>query len=229
MIKRLAISIGGAVQGVGFRPFIYRLAKQLKLNGYVINSSSGVTIEAEGSESRLTEFIFKIEAEKPIHARISSMEYSFLDPLGFISFDIRESVNNGEASALILPDISMCNDCLKEMLDPNNRRYLYPFINCTNCGPRFSIIEKIPYDRPNTSMKIFQMCNECKKEYEDPNDRRFHAQPIACPNCGPHLELWDLEGEIIAIHHESLIEAVHQIKAGQYNCIKRIRWFSIDC
>ena len=142
MNKRLQILIKGAVQGVGFRPFIFRLAENLNLKGYVINSSSGVTIEVESSENILKEFIKRIETEKPEHSIIASFEYSYLDPIGYNSFEIRESKTNGEISALILPDISVCDDCLREMFDPNDRRYLYPFINCTNCGPRFSIIDK---------------------------------------------------------------------------------------
>jgi hydrogenase maturation protein HypF len=227
MKKRLFISIKGAVQGVGFRPFIYRLAKQLHLNGYVINSNSGVVIEAESSEENLREFLIKIETDKPSHAKIISLEYSFLDPSGFSSFEIRQSEDNGEISALILPDITVCEDCLNEMLDPGNRRYLYPFINCTNCGPRFSIIEKIPYDRPNTSMRIFKMCDECRNEYENPEDRRFHAQPIACAKCGPHLEFWDYQGKTIASYHVALKETDAQIKEGMIIALKGLGGFQL--
>jgi hydrogenase maturation protein HypF len=227
MKKRLFISIKGAVQGVGFRPFIYRIAKQLHLNGYVINSNSGVTIEAESSEENLREFLIKIETDKPSHAKIISLEYSFLDPSGFSSFEIRQSEGNGDISALILPDITVCEDCMNEMLNPNNRRFLYPFINCTNCGPRFSIIEKIPYDRPNTSMKIFKMCDECRKEYENPEDRRFHAQPIACAKCGPHLELWDYQGKTIANNHEALNVTTAQIKEGMIVALKGLGGFQL--
>lgn len=227
MKKRLLISIKGAVQGVGFRPFIYRLAEQLNLQGYVVNSSSGVTIEVESSESNLREFIQKIETEKPAHAIIVSFEYSFLDPVGYSTFEIRESKSDGDISALILPDISICDDCLNEMLDPKDRRYLYPFINCTNCGPRFSIIEKIPYDRPNTSMKIFDMCDDCRKEYENPLDRRFHAQPIACPNCGPHLELWDASGETIAIRNQALLNTARLIRDGKIVALKGLGGFQL--
>ncbi len=227
MKKRLSISIKGAVQGVGFRPFIYRLAEQLNLQGYVVNSASGVTIEVESSENNLREFIQKIEKEKPKHSIIVSFEYSFLDPVGYNSFEIRESKSDGEISALILPDISMCDDCLNEMLDPKNRRYLYPFINCTNCGPRFSIIEKIPYDRPNTSMKIFEMCEDCRKEYENPLDRRFHAQPIACPKCGPHLELWDCSGKTIATHNQALQDTAKLIREGKIIALKGLGGFQL--
>lgn len=225
--KRLQILIKGAVQGVGFRPFIFRLAESLKLKGYIINSSSGVIIEVESSEKILKDFIKKIETEKPAHSIIVSFEYSYLDLIGYNSFEIRESKSNGEISALILPDISVCEDCLREMFDPNDRRYLYPFINCTNCGPRFSIIEKIPYDRPNTSMKIFEMCDECKKEYENPLDRRFHAQPTACTNCGPHIELWDSIGKVMSSHSQSLQDAANKIRKGKIIALKGLGGFQL--
>ena len=225
--KRLQILIKGAVQGVGFRPFIFRLAQNLKLNGYVANSSSGVTIEVESPENILKEFIKRIESEKPAHSIIVSFEYSYLDPIGYDSFEIRESKTNGEISALILPDISVCDDCLREMFNPNDRRYLYPFINCTNCGPRFSIIEKIPYDRPNTSMKKFEMCDDCRKEYENPSDRRFHAQPIACSKCGPHLEFWDYEGKIISLHDQALLDAAKKIREGKIIALKGLGGFQL--
>jgi len=173
MIPRVRINIRGAVQGVGFRPFIYRLATNLNLNGFVYNSSQGVFIEAEGNKQILDEFILKIEQEKPGLSFITGMEFSFLDSLGFTDFKIVESKDEHEKSTIIPPDIAVCEDCLNEMNDPSNRRYRYPFINCTNCGPRFSIVESIPYDRPNTSMKKFVMCDECRTEYENPLDRRF--------------------------------------------------------
>jgi len=198
MICRVHIVIRGAVQGVGFRPFIYKLAKEMDLKGFVLNSSLGVFIEAESDRNILQNFILRIEKEKPPLSLINSLEATFLDPLNYNEFEIRESKNEEETSALILPDISTCPDCLDELFDPENRRYLYPFINCTNCGPRFSIIESLPYDRPNTSMKEFAMCDKCREEYENPMDRRFHAQPIACPNCGPQIELWNEKGELIS-------------------------------
>lgn len=227
MNKRLLIYIKGAVQGVGFRPFIFRLAESLRLKGYVINSASGVTIEAESTENILQEFVRRIDSEKPPHAIIVSFEYSYLDPIGYNSFEIRESKSNGEISALILPDISVCDNCLKEMFDPNDRRYLYPFINCTNCGPRFSIIEKIPYDRPNTSMKKFEMCDQCREEYEDPLNRRFHAQPIACPKCGPQIEFWDSNGKIISYQNQALTDLSKKIKEGKIAALKGLGGFQL--
>jgi hydrogenase maturation protein HypF len=187
---RLKIAVRGAVQGVGFRPFIFRLASELKLAGWVNNSSQGVFIEVEGPRAALETFRQRLEAEKPPRSFIQSLEASWLDPIGYAGFEIRESETGGDKTALVLPDLATCPDCLREIFDPTNRRYRYPFTNCTNCGPRFSIIESLPYDRANTSMKAFTMCLQCQAEYDDPADRRFHAQPNACPVCGPHLELW---------------------------------------
>ncbi|HEY5910753.1 MAG TPA: carbamoyltransferase HypF [Verrucomicrobiae bacterium] len=194
-IVRLRLTIRGAVQGVGFRPFVFRLAEDLKLNGWVRNSSQGVFLEVEGPQPILQDFLLRLESEKPPRSSIQSLESSWLDPVGYRGFEIRESDSAGSKTTLVLPDIATCPDCLREIFEPANRRYWYPFTNCTNCGPRFSIIEALPYDRPNTSMKKFRMCAECQAEYEDPRDRRFHAQPNACPVCGPQVELRDREGK----------------------------------
>lgn len=227
MISRIHIVIYGAVQGVGFRPFIYRLATDLKLKGYVLNSSNGVFIEAEGEKELLDEFVLRIEKEKPPLSIITNLEFSFLDPIGYDKFEIKESKSESETTALILPDIAVCKDCLQELFDPNDRRYLYPFINCTNCGPRFSIIESLPYDRPNTSMKIFQMCNKCRDEYENPLDRRFHAQPIACPDCGPFVTLWDANGKQLSTHHDAIIKACDLIRDGKIVALKGLGGFQL--
>ncbi len=192
---RLKIAVRGAVQGVGFRPFVFRLAEELALNGWVNNSPQGVFMEAEGPRSGLERFLARLESDKPPRSSIQSLEASWLDPVGYSSFEIRDSEVTGSKTALVLPDIATCPDCLREILDPSNRRYFYPFTNCTNCGPRFSIIEALPYDRANTSMKQFTMCPQCQAEYENPRDRRFHAQPNACPVCGPHIKLWDRAGK----------------------------------
>ena len=188
---RLKLAVRGAVQGVGFRPFLFRLASELKLAGWVNNSSQGVLVEVEGPRAVLETFRRRLEIEKPPRSFIQSLEASWLDAVGYAGFEIRASENGGDKTALVMPDLATCPDCLREIFDPNNRRYRYPFTNCTNCGPRFSIIESLPYDRANTSMKAFAMCPQCRAEYEDPANRRFHAQPNACPVCGPHLELWD--------------------------------------
>ena len=197
-VKRLRLAIRGAVQGVGFRPFVYRLASDLHLSGWVNNSPQGVFLEVEGPQPQLEQFLLRIEAEKPPRSSIHSLEPSWLDPVGFTSFEIRPSETGGGKTVLVLPDIATCPDCLREILDSNNRRYFYPFTNCTNCGPRFTIIESLPYDRANTSMKRFTMCPACQAEYDNPLDRRFHAQPNACPVCGPQLELWDRAGNLLA-------------------------------
>ena len=227
MISRIYIVIRGAVQGVGFRPFIYNLAKKMNLKGYVLNSSSGVYIEAEHEKKFLNDFVLKIEKEKPVLSVITGLEFSFLDPVGYRNFEIRKSENNDTISAFILPDIATCDKCKKELLDPLNRRYRYPFINCTNCGPRFSIIEALPYDRPNTSMKSFKMCDRCRKEYENPGDRRFHAQPIACPECGPHLELWDAYGNIISSKGDALKLTAVKINEGEIIALKGLGGFQL--
>ncbi len=224
--NRLHITIRGAVQGVGFRPFIYRLATELNLTGWVNNSSQGVYIEVEGNATVLETFLLRIETEKPPAAFIQSLESTFLDVIGYKKFEIRPSVD-GEKTAIVLPDISTCSECLTEIFDKNNPRYNYPFTNCTNCGPRFTIIEALPYDRCNTTMKAFPMCPQCQAEYENPLDRRFHAEPIACPICGPHLELWDKTGQILATHHEALNATVTAICQGKILAIKGLGGFHL--
>ncbi len=224
---RIRLVIRGAVQGVGFRPFIYRLATELGLKGWVLNSAQGVFIEVEGEPQTLRQFVWRVETDKPPRAFIQSLEQSVLDPVGYTTFEIRHSEEGGEKSALILPDIATCPDCLRELFDPGDRRYLYPFTNCTNCGPRYSIIEALPYDRPNTTMKAFRMCPKCREEYENPLDRRFHAQPNACPECGPHLELWDEKGICLAQHHEALLRAVEAIREGRIVAIKGLGGFHL--
>lgn len=225
--QRLKITIRGAVQGVGFRPFIYRLATELGLSGWVSNSPQGVFIEVEGPTERLQSFLLRIEPEKPPVAYIQSLESSFLDFVGYTQFEIRESDVSGAKTTIVLPDIATCAECQREIFDPANRRYLYPFTNCTNCGPRFTIIEKIPYDRPNTSMKIFAMCRLCEEEYHNPADRRFHAQPNACPQCGPHLELWDKAGKVLARQHEAILQTAETIRNGKIAAVKGIGGFHL--
>jgi len=227
MIKRLSIFVRGAVQGVGFRPFIFNLASELKLTGFVLNNSKGVNIEVEGNEKQLLEFVEKLQNEKPRLSIINSLEYFYLPEFGYSEFRIKESELGSEKSTLILPDFAVCDDCLNEMNDPEDRRYLYPFINCTNCGPRFSIIESLPYDRPNTSMIKFVMCDKCRAEYENPSDRRFHAQPIACPDCGPQIEICDNIGNPIANKHRALLLAVEKIISGKIIALKGLGGFQL--
>ena len=178
------------MQGVGFRPFVYRLAAELGLHGWVINDTEGVFIEVEGAEAALARFLDRLPAETPPRAIVQSLSSTWLPPVGYAQFEIRHSDSAGAKTALILPDVATCPDCLGELLDPDDRRHRYPFTNCTNCGPRFSIIEALPYDRPNTTMRRFTMCPACQAEYDSPLDRRFHAQPNACPVCGPRLTLF---------------------------------------
>src|SRR5215469_1981106 len=226
---RAKITVHGAVQGVGFRPFVYRLATQLRLDGWVLNSSQGVFIEVEGPGDILQVFLTRLEKEKPPLAIIQSLETSFLDLAGYQGFEIRYSDDTGPKTALILPDIAICADCLRELFDPSNRRYRYPFTNCTNCGPRFSIIEELPYDRPNTSMRRFKQCPDCEAEYGDPLNRRFHAQPNACPTCGPHLELWDRSGNVLAHEDAALLNAAELIGQGKIVALKGIGGFQLVC
>ncbi len=186
MSHRQKIIVKGVVQGVGFRPFVYNLARSLNLQGYVNNSSKGVTIEIEGEG--VSAFLERLRKEAPPLSQIVSVDVSELPYYGYRDFSILESEDEGSFT-LISADVSVCEDCFREMLDRNDRRYLYPFINCTNCGPRYTITKSVPYDRPNTTMSVFDMCPDCKREYDDPSDRRFHAQPIACPICGPQVTL----------------------------------------
>jgi hydrogenase maturation protein HypF len=225
--RRWRFCIQGAVQGAGFRPFVYRLACELALKGRVNNSAQGVVIDVEGPPGKLKEFRQRLEAEKPPRALIQRVEFEELEPTGYTAFVIEHSDEAGEKTALILPDIATCSDCLKEIFDPHNRRYRHPFTNCTNCGPRFTIIEALPYDRPNTTMRIFPMCPNCQEEYENPLDRRFHAQPNACPQCGPHLELWDPRGRVLAEHDEALRLTAGAIRDGQIVAVKGLGGFHL--
>lgn len=224
--QRLRVAIRGAVQGVGFRPFVFRLATEMQLPGWVSNTAAGVFIEIEGEPERLRDFLQRVEREKPAISFIQSLESAFLDPVGFSSFVIRES-SGGEKSVVVVPDIATCPECLADIADPKNRRYRYPFTNCTNCGPRYTIIESLPYDRPSTTMKKFGMCPECEREYKDPRNRRFHAQPNACPACGPHLVLWDSDGKQLAQTDDALLRAASEIRAGKIVAVKGVGGFHL--
>lgn len=224
--KRLHLKIIGVVQGVGFRPCVYRLATELKLTGWVNNTSEGVLIEIEGLAETLAKFIEKLYQEKPPRSQIFQIETTELKPLGETEFIIQHSTD-GAKTAVILPEIATCQDCLKEIFNPLDRRFRYPFTNCTNCGPRYSIIESLPYDRENTTMKGFKMCHQCLSEYLEPLNRRFHAQPNACAKCGPHLELWDQEGQILAQNDQALFDTVQAIKDGKILAIKGLGGFHL--
>ena len=205
-VQRLRIILRGAVQGVGFRPFVYRLATEMSLTGWVLNSSSGLVVEVEGPPDQLARFEQRIEIERPKASVITVRESAWITVEGSTHFEIHHSDNDSAKSVNVLPDLATCEDCRTELFDPANRRFEYPFTNCTNCGPRYTIVVDIPYDRHNTTMRDFVLCPACKAEYENPLDRRFHAQPNACPVCGPKLdgtikEIASalLKGEIVAL------------------------------
>jgi hydrogenase maturation protein HypF len=211
------------VQGVGFRPFIYRLAAEMGLTGWVCNSADGVLIEACSTDERLAHFARRIRSEAPPLAVIETLEHHALpDDCSENDFTIRESNVSEKNNAHVAPDAALCNDCLQELFDPANRRFRHPFITCTNCGPRYSIISGIPYDRPNTTMAPFPLCPECQQEYNDPDDRRFHAQPIACPACGPHVRLLNSSGSARAEKDPAVVSAIELLKEGAILAIKGI-------
>jgi len=226
-ISRLEIRIEGAVQGVGFRPFIYRLAKKYGLAGWVKNDPWGVILAIEGTPDDVHAFLSEMNEPPPFPARIDRIETSSLSPEGDTGFQILESAASAAKSATILPDIATCGDCLQELFDPRNRRYRYPFINCTHCGPRFSILEAIPYDRPNTSMKHFQMCAACQQEYADPENRRFHAQPNACTDCGPQLAFCNSAGHVLSTRDSALPDTIAALRDGQMIAVKGIGGFHL--
>lgn len=224
------IRITGIVQGVGFRPFIYKLANQENLLGWVKNTSAGVEILVEGQEEAIVHFIERIKRETPPLARIDQIQIQPVEENHFTKFEIIESQDIDSAFIPISPDISICQDCLRELFDPQNRRYLYPFINCTNCGPRFTITKTIPYDRPNTTMAAFPLCEDCAAEYHNPEDRRFHAQPVACPECGPHLRLVVNSEDVPCENDAEVVRRVQgMIKDGLIVAIKGIGGFHLAC
>ncbi|HET9909759.1 MAG TPA: carbamoyltransferase HypF [Anaerolineales bacterium] len=228
--ERRRLLVQGAVQGVGFRPFIYRLATEMSIQGWVSNSAQGVLIEAEAPRTLLDAFLEQIEMQKPPHSSIQRIAVETIPATGIrreVAFEIRASSLEGNRSTIILPDLATCPECLREIFNPDNRRYRYPFTNCTHCGPRYSIIERLPYDRPNTTMRAFIMCPECRTEYENPLDRRFHAQPNACPNCGPQLSLWDATGREAAARNEALLVAADAIRSGEVVALKGIGGFQL--
>lgn len=226
-VARWRVDVRGVVQGIGFRPFVYRLAKEMGLAGTVSNSPHGVVVDIEGGPSALKRFLARLHSEKPPLSRIDRMDVIELEPIHLRGFAIAPSETAGERTALVMPDIAVCADCLREMRDPADRRHRYPFINCAHCGPRFSILESLPYDRPNTTMKRFRMCAQCRAEYEDPSNRRFHAEPIACPNCGPRLALWDANGQILAQNDDALLAAAAEIRAGRIIALKGLGGFQL--
>ncbi|MDF1859955.1 MAG: carbamoyltransferase HypF [Verrucomicrobiales bacterium] len=227
--ERHRIEIAGTVQGVGFRPFVHKLANELGLNGWARNSLIGLSIEIEGDATACATFLQRVSRDAPGHAVVRGVSASPQEPRGDSDFMIRRSgeKQSGNASAEIVPDLATCSDCLREIFDPTNRRYHYPFTNCTQCGPRFSIVLSLPYDRERTTMRDFPMCAACREEYGSPIDRRFHAQPNACPDCGPQLSFTDAHGRVLASREEALERAAQAIEAGQIVAVKGIGGFHL--
>ncbi len=231
MIKRQKISITGQVQGVGFRPVVYRIASQLGLSGFVYNDTKGVTIELQGTKEKIAEFSGRLQSrDKPPLAEIKSYKAADIAAVeGEEKFTIKASESTGTALSQVTADMAVCEDCLAEMADKGDFRYRYPFINCTNCGPRYSIVKTIPYDRPNTTMSVFKMCDKCAAQYTDIADRRFHAQPVACPACGPKIWLTDTSGKTIETGTEKVIaETARLLLDGKVVAIKGVGGFHLS-
>ncbi len=228
VVARKAIDITGIVQGVGFRPFVYRLAQECNLTGFIANTSAGVTIEVQGDAIFLDRFLERLPSELPPLAKITSLLARDAEPQSETAFRILASRLDAPAKALISPDIAVCADCLREMMNPRDRRFRYAFINCTNCGPRFTIVRDIPYDRPRTSMSAFEMCAACQAEYDDPANRRFHAQPNACWDCGPQLLLCSSDGVPLDVA-EPLREAIRLLEQDRIVAIKGLGGFHLAC
>ncbi|MFN3231339.1 MAG: carbamoyltransferase HypF [Alphaproteobacteria bacterium] len=224
---RLRLEISGTVQGVGFRPFLYRLARAHGLAGFAMNADTGVTAEIEGPPGAVEDFITDVRRAPPPHAIIRGIATRAVPLTGSNDFQLRESIRVVTGETSVLPDLATCDACLTEIFDPTDRRYLYPFTNCTDCGPRFSLIEALPYDRDRTSMRHFVMCPTCGAEYLDPASRRFHAEPNACPDCGPRLELRDGERALLADRHAALQAAAAAIRSGQIVAVKGLGGFHL--
>ncbi len=222
------IWVRGIVQGVGFRPFIYNLAEQLRLVGWVKNTSGGVEIEINGSPTELDLFVERLKLAPPPLSRIDDLRVEPCKPNGYEKFEILESQAQTGAYVPISPDVAICPDCRRELFEPTNARYRYPFINCTNCGPRFSLIKDIPYDRSNTTMASFELCPDCREEYENPHNRRFHAQPVACAKCGPHI-WFEADGEQLAAREEALQTAREWLTDGKILAVKGLGGFHLAC
>ena len=228
-MPNLRVHITGIVQGVGFRPFVYNLAARFDLKGWVRNTSAGVDIEVDGEQDILDAFVKALQDESPPLSRIDELTASFGTANGFRSFDIIHSESIPSAFQPISPDVAICDDCLRELFDPADRRYHYPFINCTHCGPRFTIIQDIPYDRPKTTMAPFRMCLDCEREYVDPSNRRFHAQPVACPVCGPQVWL-EIENDKSAdVDKDVIIQTRNLLADGKIIAIKGLGGFHLAC
>ncbi|MBV9167903.1 MAG: carbamoyltransferase HypF [Solirubrobacterales bacterium] len=226
---RARVKVQGTVQGVGFRPFVYRLAEALGVGGFVRNDSNGVLLELEGPVPAVRDLLARLEREPPPLAVLDRLETSWLEPRGVEEFLILQSASDEAPNAPVTADAATCEDCLAELFDSSDRRYRYPFINCTNCGPRFTIVRGVPYDRPLTTMAAFQMCAECRREYEDPGDRRFHAQPNACPACGPQVTLRDAAASELATGEGALQQAAAALQRGAILALKGLGGYHLAC
>ena len=227
-IVRARVRGEGIVQGVGFRPFVFGLASRYGLRGWVLNDGEGVLIEVEGARAQIDRFLRSIEEDCPSVARVESLRSTLLEPVGYKRFEILHSEEGKARSVLVSPDLAVCQECLRELFDPADRRFGYPFINCTNCGPRFTIIFDLPYDRRMTTMSSFKMCTACQSEYDDPGDRRFHAQPNACARCGPSVWLRDSRGEIVDCD-DAVTEAARLLCLGKIVAVKGLGGYHIAC
>ncbi len=226
-IVRRRVSVEGIVQGVGFRPHVHRLARDLSLTGTALNEAGGLEVEIEGPEAAVAEFVRRIETDAPPIAVIESVEVEEREPTGEDDFRILHSRDGSEGEIYISPDVAICEDCVRELRDPADRRHAHPFINCTNCGPRFTIVEGVPYDRPKTSMGEFPMCEACRAEYEDIEDRRYHAQPVCCPDCGPTV--WFVSGDVRAERGAALAAPEDLLREGQIVAVKGLGGFHLAC
>ena len=227
--ERRRVTVEGVVQGVGFRPFVHRLATGLGLDGFVGNDSGAVFIEVQGPRAALEEFLRRLRADAPPLADISAVRTAPMAPaVGESGFRIVTSHAVAGARTPVPPDVALCDDCLTELFDPEDRRYRHPFVTCTNCGPRFSIIRSLPYDRPSTTMAAFPMCADCECEYHDPADRRFHAQPLCCPECGPRLSF--VHGEEVVTGTDAVLAAAQRALAdGLVVAVKGIGGYHLAC
>jgi hydrogenase maturation protein HypF len=227
-MERRAIEVRGVVQGVGFRPFVYNLAVRLGLTGFVKNQTGRVLIEVEGGPQPLDRFLTELADRPPPLAQIEGLSWEPRAARGDREFRIESSEADGESPVFISPDVATCPECLAEVLDPAARRFGYPFLNCTNCGPRLTIITGAPYDRQRTTMAHFAMCAACRAEYDDPADRRFHAQPTACPDCGPHLRALDAAGRPLAAR-EPLSLFAEALLGGKIGALKGLGGYHLAC
>jgi hydrogenase maturation protein HypF len=227
--RRVRARVDGTVQGVGYRPFVYRLAHELGVSGWVLNDERGVLVEVEGSSGAVDALVRRLRTDAPPLADVRGVTSAEVPATGVSGFEIVASSRSGAATAPVTPDTATCDDCLAELADPEDRRYRYPFLNCTNCGPRFTIVRGIPYDRPATTMAGFAMCARCRTEYEDPMDRRFHAQPNACPACGPRARLLERDGSPVAGVEDAVLAATRDLLAGRLLAIKGLGGYHLAC